>query len=78
MAKVLRLWGATFTLPEWLSDPEARKLIRELVWQKFVDCPICQKRMRRSQFRRHLESQAKRCEKHAELLSYLKECYYIS
>ena len=78
MAKVLRLWGATFTLPEWLSDEASRKLARQLTWQGFVDCPVCGKRVRKYQFKKHLEAQAKRCEKHAELLEHLKACFYVS
>ena len=75
MAKVLRLWGATFRFPEWLSDPEAKKLARQLTWQDFVDCPVCQRRMRRYQFKKHLEAMSRRCSRHAELLSYLKACF---
>ena len=78
MAKVLRLWGATFTLPEWLSDLEAKKLARQLAWEKFIDCPICQRTIRKYQFKKHLEAHAKRCGKHAELLEHLKACFYIS
>jgi len=78
MAKILRLWGCTFHMPDWLSDAEARRLARQLTWQGFIDCPVCHRRLRKYQFKRHLEAMSRRCGKHAELLSYLKACYYIS
>jgi len=78
VAKVLKLWGATFRFPEWLSYGDARKLARQLTWQAFIDCPVCGKRVRKYQFKKHLEAQAKRCEKHAELLEYLKACFFVS
>ena len=72
MAKVLRLWGSTFKFPEWLSDSEARELARQLTWQRVVDCPVCHRRLRKYQFKKHLEAQARRgCERHAELLKHI-------
>jgi len=78
MAKVLRLWGATFTLPEWLSDDASQKLARQLAWEKFINCPVCQRTIRKYQFKKHLEAMSRRCSRHAELLSYLKACFFIS
>ena len=71
MAKVLRLWGAEFQLPDWLSDDASRKLARQLTWGRFIDCPACGRRLRKYQFKKHLEAMSRRCERHAELLRHI-------